>query len=99
MTEWWTIAQAAEHCDGVTESTYRSYVARQGAPAAKRWDRQSGKKVVAADLVRRWHRERKGRGARTDIERERAHQEHLARRRQARRTRENAPHPVTGERG
>jgi hypothetical protein len=64
----WTYEQAGEHCGGITSSTYRSYVSRQGAPAADRYDPDTGRKTIDAEAVRRWYAARPGRGARTDLQ-------------------------------
>lgn len=59
---WWSYEQAGEYCGGVTAGAYRSYVHRQGAPRAERYDPGTGRRLVRADLVREWHANRKGRG-------------------------------------
>ena len=67
-TERWTYEQAGAHRD-MSASTYRSYTVRQGAPTADQFDPDTGRKTVAADLVRAWWSARPGRGARTDLRR------------------------------
>lgn len=64
--EWWTYDQAAAWC-GVKPATYRAYIVQQDAPKGTRFDPDTGRRLVAAGLVRAWWAGRPGQGARTDL--------------------------------
>jgi hypothetical protein len=66
MAEMWTAEQCAEHA-GVKVKTWTSYVARGQAPSAWGYDSISGRQVWRANVVREWHGNRPGKGARTDL--------------------------------
>lgn len=66
--ERWTTRQAAEHC-GVRPSTFRAYVNRDHAPQPLPDEfGKRGERIFLADEIRRWHANRPGPGARTDLQ-------------------------------
>ena len=65
----WTAEQAADHC-GVNSSTWRSYVARQGAPEPVPWwgrGRDATGNLFDTKAVRAWQAQRPGQGSRSDL--------------------------------
>lgn len=67
--ELWTTTQAAEHC-GVRPNTFRDYRQRLDPPPPAPVSSEPGRggqDLYDAEAVRRWHAERPGRGARTDL--------------------------------
>ncbi len=65
----WTTQQCAEHCDGVSASTYRDYVKRLGAPGpVAREPGRHGQNLYDADAVRQWQASRAGQGHRSDLD-------------------------------
>jgi hypothetical protein len=61
--DWWTAEDCARFL-GISAATWRSYVAREQAPAA---ERQFGRtNVWRPSTVRAWHSSRRGQGWRGD---------------------------------
>ena len=70
-----TADEAAAVC-GVKKDTYYYYVSRLGAPAAIRYRHpDTGEKLFDLGKVAEWHAARPGKGARTDLSRQRRESE------------------------
>jgi hypothetical protein len=70
MSERWTAAQCAQHCDlkgPNREHTWRYYVHQFGAPTPLGHNQKTGLQEWDADAVRTWKANRPGQGRRTDL--------------------------------
>ena len=66
LTPWMGTADTAARA-GVTEGTWRGYVARGQAPRPGRLNPETGRPEWLRDTVETWLAARPGRGARTDL--------------------------------